>query len=149
MFFGTQKKKKKKILIFILVSPCTSCQLLLTQSLIHFCTKSQDSVNDIAGALESILEFKNESVLRIASDLAVKMVRVFPSSLLESHATYLVDSLVFLLGTQQLQVSISCATALNSILSNLSTKRERNLGDSERKRLCCYYSEECEGFLRW
>ncbi|CAI9088052.1 OLC1v1022284C1 [Oldenlandia corymbosa var. corymbosa] len=87
----------------------------------------KDSINDMAGALESVLEFKNESVLRLASDLAAKMVRVLPSSLLEPHVTYLVDNLLPLLSSQQLSVSVSSATALNCIFANLSRKREKEI----------------------
>lgn len=89
----------------------------------------KESVDDIVGALESILELKSESLLRMASDVAAKMVKLLPSSVLESHVSHLVCHLLSLLSNRQLQVSISCATALNSILSNLSTKREKEVGE--------------------
>lgn len=94
----------------------------------------QDSVDDIVGALERILESKSESVLKLASDVAAKMVNVLPSSTLQSHVAHLVHHLLSLLCTRQLEVSISCATALNCILANLSTKRENELWEILKER---------------
>ena len=89
----------------------------------------QESVDDIVGALGSILELKSESLLKMASDVAAKMVKLLPSSVLQAHVPHLVHHLLSLLSNRQLHVSISCATALNCILSNLSTKREKEVGE--------------------
>ncbi|CAA2997550.1 BTB POZ domain-containing At1g04390 isoform X2 [Olea europaea subsp. europaea] len=81
----------------------------------------------MVGALESILEFKSESTMGVASRVAVKMVNILPSSLLQSHVLDLMRPLASLLSTWQFQVSISCASALNAILSNISIKTEREV----------------------
>ncbi|CAK9157782.1 unnamed protein product [Ilex paraguariensis] len=87
----------------------------------------KDSVVDIVGALEGILQFKNESIMRLASCVAVKMVSVLPCSILQPHILDLVHPLSSLLSSRQLQVPVSCATALSSILSNLTFKSERDV----------------------
>ncbi|XP_051128689.1 BTB/POZ domain-containing protein At1g04390 isoform X2 [Andrographis paniculata] len=76
-------------------------------------------------ALESIIQFKNQSILKLALDIAVKMVNILPSSTLQSHVLDLICPLVDLLSYQQLQVVISCATTLNIILSKLSSRQDR------------------------
>lgn len=78
-------------------------------------------------ALEGILHFKNESILRLVSTVAVKMVHALPIQLIQSHVLDIVHPLSSLLSYHHLQVSLSCATALSSILSNLSIKNEREV----------------------
>ncbi|KAL2473204.1 BTB/POZ domain-containing protein [Forsythia ovata] len=87
----------------------------------------KDSVEDMVGALESILEFKSESTMGVASSVAVKMVNSLPSLMLQSHVLDLLHPLASLLSTRELQVAISCASALNTVLSNISTKIEREV----------------------
>ncbi|KAL8033225.1 hypothetical protein ABFX02_13G148400 [Erythranthe guttata] len=88
----------------------------------------KDSVVDMVRALESILEFKNQSILRLASSVAVKMVKVLPGSiLLQNRGLDLICPLVDLLSSHQLQVAMSCATAMNVILPKLSSRREREV----------------------
>ncbi|PIN07585.1 hypothetical protein CDL12_19850 [Handroanthus impetiginosus] len=88
----------------------------------------KDSVVDMVRALESILEFKSQSVLRLASKVAVKMINILPSSVLQSHVLDIMLPLADLLSSQQLQVAISCATATNVVLTKLSSRHERELG---------------------
>lgn len=102
-------------------------QLLILGFRFSFLFLFQDSVEDMVGALESILEFKSESTMGVASRVAVKMVNILPSSLLQSHVLDLMRPLASLLSTWQFQVSISCASALNAILSNISIKTEREV----------------------
>ncbi|KAK6149499.1 hypothetical protein DH2020_017024 [Rehmannia glutinosa] len=87
----------------------------------------KDSAVDMVRALNSILEFKSQSLLRFASNVAVKMVNVLPSSMLQIHVLNLICPLADLLSSQQLQVAISCATAMNVILSQLSSRQEREV----------------------
>ncbi|KAL7217359.1 hypothetical protein ACSBR1_029123 [Camellia fascicularis] len=87
----------------------------------------KDAIADMVGALEAILQLKNEATLSLASNVAVKMVNILPNSVLQSHVLDLVCHLTSLLPSQQLQVAVSCATALKLILSNLSSKREREV----------------------
>lgn len=86
------------------------------------------------GALEMILQCQSESVLDMASGVAAKMVNVLPGSMLQSHLSCLVHPLSSLLCSQKLQVAISCATALNTILSNLSIKQEKELWEILKER---------------
>ncbi|KAG8386600.1 hypothetical protein BUALT_Bualt03G0165200 [Buddleja alternifolia] len=87
----------------------------------------KDSVVDMVRALGSILEFKSQSILRLASTVSVKMVNILPSSSLQSHVLDLICPLANLLSLQQLQVAKSSAMALNFILSKLSSRQEREL----------------------
>lgn len=95
----------------------------------------KDSVADMVGALEGILQCKSEAVLTMAAGVAVKLVSILPSSIVQSYGVDLVHPLSSLLSSHLLQVSISCATALNLILSYVSTKRENDvweiLGETE------------------
>ncbi|KAI3456713.1 hypothetical protein Pfo_013376 [Paulownia fortunei] len=87
----------------------------------------KDSVVDMVRALESILEVKSQSILRLASSVTVKMVNILPSSMLQIRVLDLICPLVDLLSSQQLQVAMSCATAMNVILSKLSSRQEREV----------------------
>lgn len=78
-------------------------------------------------ALKSILEFKSQSILRLASTVTVKMVNILPGPMLQIHVLDLLYPLADLLSSQQLQVATSCATAMNVILSKLSSRQERKV----------------------
>ncbi|CAH9073645.1 unnamed protein product [Cuscuta epithymum] len=94
----------------------------------------KDSIPNMFDALGSILESKSESVLILASAVAVKIVCDLPSFMVVSHAPDLVLPLSSLLFYHQSQVSLSSATALNVILSNLSSKRENEVWDIFKQR---------------
>ncbi|XP_015166431.1 BTB/POZ domain-containing protein At1g04390-like isoform X2 [Solanum tuberosum] len=95
------------------------------ESLQHQVVK--ESVGDIVGAVGSILASKSEATMRLASDVAVKIVRMIPSSMLQPHFSNLIHPLSSLLSFRELRVAISCASALNLILSNLTSKREKKV----------------------
>lgn len=84
----------------------------------------QDSVDDMAEALESILESKSQPLMRLACDVSVKMANVLPGSMLQSKVLDLIGPLADLLSAKELQVALTCATALNSILSKLSSRKD-------------------------
>ncbi|PSS03165.1 BTB/POZ domain-containing protein [Actinidia chinensis var. chinensis] len=84
----------------------------------------KESIADMIGALEGILHFTNEATLSLASNVTVKMVNVIPSSILQSPVLDLIRPLTSLLPSHQLQVAVSCATALNLIFPILHIKRE-------------------------
>ena len=84
----------------------------------------QDSVADMVGALVWILHFKNGAILNIAANVVVKLVNVLPSSVMQPYLLDLVHPLSSLLSLQ-VEVAVSCATALNLILSNQSSKSEK------------------------
>lgn len=85
----------------------------------------QDSVADMVGALVWILHFKNGAILNIAAKVVVKLVNVLPSSVMQPYLLDLVHLLSSLLSLRQVEVAVSCATALNLILSNQSSKSEK------------------------
>ncbi|VFQ69077.1 unnamed protein product [Cuscuta campestris] len=87
----------------------------------------KDSVPNMVGALGSILESESEVILISATKVAIKIASSLPCSVLRSHSSSLVIPLSSLLSSHQSQVSVSSATALKSILSNLSTKRENEV----------------------
>ncbi|TMX04051.1 hypothetical protein EJD97_011751 [Solanum chilense] len=95
------------------------------ESLQHQVVK--ESVGDIVGAVGSILASKSEATMRLASDVAVKIVRMIPSSMLHPHFSNLIHPLSSLLSFRELRVAISCASALNLILANLTSKREKEV----------------------
>lgn len=74
---------------------------------------------DIVRVMKSILEFKSQSILRLASTITVKMVN------LQIRLLDLLYPLADLLCSQQCQVAISCAASMNVILSKLSSRQER------------------------
>ncbi|XP_059662288.1 BTB/POZ domain-containing protein At1g04390 isoform X2 [Cornus florida] len=96
---------------------------MTTDTLEHPLVK--DSVADMVEALGSIIQLKNEAVLSLALRVAPKMVRNLLK--LPSHLLDLVRPLSSLLSSHQLQVSVSCGTALNLIVSNLSSKNENQV----------------------
>ncbi|GAU39348.1 hypothetical protein TSUD_56740 [Trifolium subterraneum] len=61
----------------------------------------------------------------MASNVAVKLVSVLPSQLLQLRMLDLVYCLSSLLSSHQVEVAIPCATALNSIISNLNATSEK------------------------
>lgn len=65
--------------------------------------------------------------MRLTSEVAVKIIRMIPSSMLQPHFSNLIHPLSSLLSFRQLRVAISCASALNLILSNLTYKREKEV----------------------
>ncbi|XP_030962752.1 BTB/POZ domain-containing protein At1g04390 isoform X3 [Quercus lobata] len=85
----------------------------------------KDSVADMVGALVWILHFKNGAILNIAAKVVVKLVNVLPSSVMQPYLLDLVHPLSSLLSLRQVEVAVSCATALNLILSNQSSKSEK------------------------
>lgn len=80
---------------------------------------------DMVGALVWILQCKNVNVLSMAADVTVKLVSILPNSILQSHVLDLVNPLSSLLPSHHIEVSLSCAAALNHILLNLSIKHEQ------------------------
>lgn len=95
--------------------------------------KFQDSVADMVGALEGILHLKSEPVLCLASTVAVKMVSVIPSSVIQSHVLDIVHPLSSLLNSPHVQVSLSCAIALSLIISSISMKKESEVWEILRE----------------
>ncbi|XP_047159531.1 BTB/POZ domain-containing protein At1g04390 isoform X2 [Vigna umbellata] len=87
----------------------------------------KESVPDILGALLWILQCKNEALLSMASNVAVKLVSVLPNPLLQSHMLDLVYCLSSLLSSHQVEVAIPCATTLNFVISNLSATNEKEV----------------------
>ncbi|XP_021603154.1 BTB/POZ domain-containing protein At1g04390 isoform X8 [Manihot esculenta] len=89
----------------------------------------KDSLADIVGAIVWILQNKSKAVLSMATNAVVNLINVVPNSLLQSYLLDMVHPLSSLLLLHQVDVSISCATALNMIFSNLSVKGERKVWD--------------------
>ncbi|XP_022637100.1 BTB/POZ domain-containing protein At1g04390 isoform X5 [Vigna radiata var. radiata] len=87
----------------------------------------KESLPDILGALLWILQCKNEVLLSMASNVAVKLVSVLPNPLLQSHMLDLVYCLSSLLSSHQVEVAIPCATTLNFVISNLSATNEKDV----------------------
>lgn len=87
----------------------------------------KESVTDIVPALGTTLLQKNEAVMKLASKVFVKMVNVIPSSIIESLLLDVIHPISSSLSSCHVPVVISCATALNLILSYLSSKREREV----------------------
>lgn len=78
----------------------------------------------MVGALEGILQFRNEATLSLLSDVAVKMVNIVPTLVMQSYVLDLVRPLTTLLTSHHLHAAVSCATALELIISNLNSKIE-------------------------
>ncbi|KAH6778683.1 hypothetical protein C2S51_009995 [Perilla frutescens var. frutescens] len=87
----------------------------------------KDSVVDIVRAIKSILEFRSQSILRLASTVTVKMVNILPSSILQIRVLDFLYPLADLLSSQQWQVAMSCAASMNVILSKLGSRQEREV----------------------
>ncbi|KAK9699426.1 hypothetical protein RND81_08G172600 [Saponaria officinalis] len=84
----------------------------------------KDSVADIFKAIRSILQSPNDTVLTMASEVAVRLISILPYSLLQPHAGHLSYPLSSLLSSHQSQVAIMSTTALNLILSKLKKENE-------------------------
>ncbi|XP_024959662.1 BTB/POZ domain-containing protein At1g04390 isoform X4 [Cynara cardunculus var. scolymus] len=87
----------------------------------------KESVADIVPALGTTLLQKNEAVMKLASKVFVKMVNVIPNSIIESCVLDVVHPVSSSLSSCHVPVVISCSTALNLILSYLSSKRDREV----------------------
>lgn len=82
---------------------------------------------DIVRAMKSILEFKSQSILSLASNVTVKLVNFLPSSILNIHVLDILYPLADLLSCQQWQVAMSCAASMNVILSKLNSRHEKEV----------------------
>ncbi|KAF5774008.1 putative chromatin remodeling & transcription regulator BTB-POZ family [Helianthus annuus] len=87
----------------------------------------KDSVADIVPALGTTLLQKNEAVMKLASKVFVKLVNVIPYSVTESLLSDIVHPLSSSLSSCHVPVVTLCATALNAILSCLSSKKDRDV----------------------
>lgn len=76
-------------------------------------------------ALVWILENRSKAVVTMATNVVVKLITVLPNTLLQSYLLDVLHSLLYLLSSQEVE-SVSCAIALNIILSNLSVRTERD-----------------------
>lgn len=72
-------------------------------------------------------------MLTMAANVTVKLVSILPKSILQLDALDLVNPLSSLLSSNQTEVAISCAAALNLILSNISTKSGKEVWDILKK----------------
>ncbi|KAL0306141.1 UNVERIFIED_CONTAM: BTB/POZ domain-containing protein [Sesamum radiatum] len=106
--------------------PLARLSSMLFPSYVSGCIK-KDSVVDMVRALGSILEFKSQSILRLASGVVAKLVNILPSPMLQSHVLDLISPLADLLSSQQVPVAISCATSMNVILTKISSRQEREV----------------------
>lgn len=82
---------------------------------------------DIVRAIKSILEFKSQSILSLASNVTVKLVNILPSSMLNIHVLDILYPLADLLSCQEWQVAMSCAASTNIILSKLNSRHEKEV----------------------
>ncbi|KAM0070631.1 putative chromatin remodeling & transcription regulator BTB-POZ family [Helianthus debilis subsp. tardiflorus] len=87
----------------------------------------KESVADIVPALGTTLLQKNEAVMKLASKVFVKLVNVIPYSVTESLLSDIVHPLSSSLSSCHVPVVTLCATALNAILSCLSSKKDRDV----------------------
>lgn len=87
----------------------------------------QDSIPDIVYSLVWILQDKNGAASSIAADVTIKLVSAIPNALLKPFVLDLSHALSSLLPARQIKISVSCATALNLILSNVTSKSEEAL----------------------
>lgn len=90
-----------------------------------------------------ILQYKSGAVLSMAANVVVKLLSVIPSSILQQYILDLGDPLLSLLSSNQLEVAISCATAMNMFLSNLIVKKEKQVWEllKERNTVACIVTE--------
>lgn len=77
---------------------------------------------DLIRVLEAILLLKNEAIISVAANEAVKLVSILPKAMLQTHVLVLILPLSLLLSFHQSQVAVACAIALHKILSKLSIK---------------------------
>lgn len=109
----------------------SSCSRIVTGTAISS-TFFQDSIPDIVYSLVWILEDKNGAASSIAADVAIKLVSTIPNALLKPFILDLSHALSCLLA-RQIQTSVACATALNLILSNVTSKSEEALWEILKK----------------
>ncbi|XP_058102994.1 BTB/POZ domain-containing protein At1g04390 [Magnolia sinica] len=83
----------------------------------------EDSITDMLVALEGILQSGNENVLSMAVNATTKLVELLGNSLLQRHVLELVRPLSRLLSLRRSSITVSCAIALNRILSKLTPLR--------------------------
>lgn len=95
--------------------------------LFTFALSSQDSAEDIVGALVGILHQKSEATTSIAADAVYKLASVLTTSILQPYLPDLVHPLSCLSISHQLQVAIPSSRALSVLLSNLSKKKENEI----------------------
>ncbi|WCJ36997.1 BTB/POZ domain-containing protein At1g04390 [Euphorbia peplus] len=88
----------------------------------------KDSVADMVWALVWILQNRSKAIVNMATDEVVKLINVLPNILLQPYFLDLCRPLSSLLSSHQVE-SISCAPALNMILSHLSARREKQTWD--------------------
>lgn len=91
-----------------------------------YCFPPQDSLANIVEALVWILHCKSEAIVGMAANLVVKLVSS-NNSMMQLYLTNLISPLSSLLCSNNLEVAISCARALNMIFSTLSVKREKEV----------------------
>ncbi|XP_020270320.1 BTB/POZ domain-containing protein At1g04390 isoform X2 [Asparagus officinalis] len=84
-----------------------------------FLRSLNESVPDMLLALGGILQSENESILCLAVDLTMELVCSLGKSICQYHVLDILMSLSCLLPTYKVSVVVSCATALNRILTNL------------------------------
>uniref|UniRef100_A0A7N0RH46 BTB domain-containing protein n=1 Tax=Kalanchoe fedtschenkoi TaxID=63787 RepID=A0A7N0RH46_KALFE len=116
---GTQKHVVRSISTFV--------ECITTEMWSHPLVR--DSVADMVNALVGILQDKNETVLPSAASVLSKLVSHLPSFTLLSIVNVLVHPCSSLLSSDQSEVAISCATTLNLVVSNMSTKMEKEVWD--------------------
>ena len=89
----------------------------------------------MVGALVGILQYRNGSMLNIAANVVEKLVNILPNSVGQPYVLDLVYSLSIVLSLHQVNIPISCVTALNLILLNLNYKSEKAIWEilQERK----------------
>lgn len=75
----------------------------------------------------------------MAANEVVKLLRIIPNSIIQHYVLDLCHPLLSSLSSHQFEGSISCATALNMILSNLSVKKEKQVWETmkETKTVAC------------
>lgn len=72
---------------------------------------------------------RNEAILSVAANVTVKLVNTLNNLIQQFYVLDLVRPLSSSFLPQQSQITMSCATALNLLLSNLSLKKEREVLD--------------------
>lgn len=71
-----------------------------------------------------ILHYRSEAVAGVAVNVVVKLINILPSPSFQQYMLDFVLPLMLLLSSHELEVAISCSTALNMILSSLNLKKE-------------------------
>lgn len=87
----------------------------------------KDSIPHIVGALVWILQCESGAVLSIAANEVVKLLNCVPNSIIQHYVLDLSHPLLSLLTSHELEVCISCAIALNMILSKMNVNKEKQM----------------------